>query len=139
MSDRVLTYAAAQGSVTPFHDGPVNNVPKAFKGVFAPVLIVEIIGVFPYVECQNRGESLGYGIAGVGFLGDEELSVIVPGKPYPSGPEKLLSGIAEEKVDIWFHAWEALLNIAPFESRIISSRGSSSNSVPSSSAFRLSI
>ena len=95
MSDRVLTYAAAQGSVTPFHDGPVNNVPKAFKGVFAPVLIVEIIGVFPYVECQNRGESLGYGIAGVGFLGDEELSVIVPGKPYPSGPEKLHSGIDE--------------------------------------------
>ena len=100
MSDRVLTYAAAQGSVTPFHDGPVNNVPKAFKGVFAPVLIVEIIGVFPYVECQNRGESLGYGIAGVGFLGDEELSVIVPGKPYPSGPEKLHSGIVGGRLQV---------------------------------------
>lgn len=50
---------------------PVDDVPKLFQGVGTTVLIIEIICMFPYIEREQRCESVGERIAGIASLGDE--------------------------------------------------------------------
>ena len=82
-----LMYMAApapSGSVAAFYNGPVDDVPERVERVGTPVLIVEVIGMFPNVEGQNRGEAFGNGVARVALLRYEQFSVVVAAEPYPA-------------------------------------------------------
>lgn len=43
------------------------------NGVGATVLVIEVVGVFPYVESEERGEEFAERISGVRFLRDVEM------------------------------------------------------------------
>ena len=51
----------------------------------AAVLVVKVVGVFPDVEGEERGEAAGDRIGGAGLLGDVEGAVGSGGKPDPTG------------------------------------------------------
>ena len=40
-------------SISAFNDVPVDEVPELLESVGASVLVVEVIGMLPYVECQQ--------------------------------------------------------------------------------------
>lgn len=52
---------------------PVDDVPEGMNGVGATVLVIEVVGVFPYVESEERGEEFAERISGVRFLRDVEM------------------------------------------------------------------
>ena len=76
------------GSVASFEHVPIDNTPYSGEMIDAAILIVEIVGVFPHVDAENGLQTVADGIAGVGFLGDDELTFAVVGKPYPTAAEK---------------------------------------------------
>ena len=49
--------------------------------------------MLPDIEAKDGGQSLGERVAGIGLLGDEELSVIVTREPHPAGSEDFGAGI----------------------------------------------
>ena len=51
--------------------------------------------MFPYVERQQRCQSVGQRILGIGALSDQQLAVLVARKPYPTGTEQSDSCIDE--------------------------------------------
>ncbi len=55
--------------------------------VGAAVLEVQVVGVLPDIEGQQRPESVGDGVVGAGALEDREGAVFVGGKPHPTGAE----------------------------------------------------
>ena len=61
--------------------------PDGFEVVRTPVAVVDVIGVFPYIECHERFEAAAHGISCIGFGGDDELSFLVHRKPAPAGTE----------------------------------------------------
>ncbi len=52
------------------------------------VLIVEVVGMFPYVDAENGLQSVANGVASIGFLRNHEFTFAVTGKPYPTATEK---------------------------------------------------
>ena len=54
----------------------------------AAVLVVQVVGVLPYVEGEDGGEAAGQGVAGAGLLGDGQCAVRGGGKPYPAAAEQ---------------------------------------------------
>ena len=54
----------------------------------AAVLVVEVVGVLPDVEGQERGVAVGDGVGGAGFLGDVEGAVGGGGEPDPAGAKE---------------------------------------------------
>ena len=52
------------------------------------ILIVQVVGVLPDVEGQQRPEAMGYGVVCAGALKDGEGAVFVGGKPHPAGAEE---------------------------------------------------
>ena len=54
----------------------------------AAVLVVQVVGVLPDVEGQERGKATGDGIGGAGLLGDDEGAVGGGREPDPPGAEK---------------------------------------------------
>lgn len=88
---------------------PVDDLPKAGDVGRAGVAVIDIIGVLPNVEGEQRLEALGDGVAGVAFLGDDEFAVRAEAEPDPAGAEEpgalgsefLLEGLeaAELRVD----------------------------------------
>ncbi len=54
----------------------------------AAVLVVEVVGMFPDVEGEQGPQAAGDGVAGTGFLGDEQGPVGVGGEPDPAAAEE---------------------------------------------------
>ena len=52
------------------HRFPVYYAPEGIDVVGAFVLIIEVVGMLPNIEAQQRGQSCAYGIASVRFFGD---------------------------------------------------------------------
>ena len=50
---------------TAFDDFPIQNLPQCVQIVPAPILIIEIVGMFPNIESQQRQKVFGKRIAGV--------------------------------------------------------------------------
>ena len=46
-------------SIAFLYDGPVHNIPESFQRIFAPVLVIKVIGVFPHIECKDRRKTFG--------------------------------------------------------------------------------
>ena len=67
---------------------PVDDAPQGTDVPRAGVAVIDIIGVLPHVEGEQRLEALGDGVAGVAFLGDDEFAVRVEAEPDPAGAEE---------------------------------------------------
>ena len=56
--------------------------------VYAAILVVEVVGVFPHVDAENGLQTVANGVTGIGFLRDDEFAFAVTGEPYPSAAEE---------------------------------------------------
>ena len=74
---------------------------KGIEGIGTAVLVVEIVSVFPDVECQDRSESVGHGIGCIGCLGDVEFPFHVARQPYPARTEHFDSGFDKLLLEIF--------------------------------------
>ena len=60
-----------------FDDIPIHNSPKRSQVVRPAVLIVQIIGMLPYVESQQRLQTLLNGIGSIWLLRNDEFAILV--------------------------------------------------------------
>ena len=67
---------------------PVDDFPKIVQMVGSSVLIIQIVGMFPDIEAQERFHALSERITTIGFLHDDQLAVSVQGEPSPSRAEE---------------------------------------------------
>jgi len=70
------------------HHLPVHNLPELVQVGGAAVLIVQIVGVLPDVEGQNRLEAVRHGVVGACILGDGEFAGGIGLEPHPAGAEE---------------------------------------------------
>ena len=76
------------GSVARFQNIPVDDAPHCGEMIDTAVLIVEVVGMFPYVDAENGLQSVANGVACIGFLRNHEFPFAVTGKPYPTATKK---------------------------------------------------
>ena len=76
------------GSVARFQNIPVDDAPYCGEMIDTAVLIVEVVGMFPYVDAENGLQSVANRVACIGFLRNHEFTFAVTGKPYPTATEK---------------------------------------------------
>ena len=74
--------------IASFNHFPVHDLPKGGEVGSAAVLVVEIVGVLPDVEGEQGFEAFREGVAGVGFLGDDQGAVFLCGEPHPAAAEE---------------------------------------------------
>src|SRR5687768_3085019 len=74
------------------HLFPVHHVPPRFDVVGAPVLVLEVVGVLPYVEAEDRGPTLGDRAVLVGGVLDPELAAPLDAEPCPAAAEATRGG-----------------------------------------------
>ena len=67
-----------------FYAAPVEELPEVFDVVSATVLVVEVVGVFPHVEAEERVHAPGERVARIGFGKDVQAHLLVGGEPYPA-------------------------------------------------------
>ena len=67
---------------------PVYYAPEGIDVVGAFVLIIQVVGMLPNVEAQQRGQSCAYGIASVCLFGDVQLAVLINRQPCPARTEQ---------------------------------------------------
>ena len=60
--------------------------------VGSAVLVIQVVGMLPYVEGEQGREARTEGIAAVGFLGDVQFAVLVGREPGPAGAEEAGGG-----------------------------------------------
>ena len=70
------------------HLFPVHDFPEGLEVRGAAVLVVEVVGVFPDVEGEERGEAVGGGGVGAGVLADGESAGGIGLEPDPAGAEE---------------------------------------------------
>ena len=76
------------GSVARFQNIPVDDAPHCGEMIDTAVLIVEVVGMFPYVDAENGLQSVANGVACIGFLRNHEFPFAVTGKPYPTATKR---------------------------------------------------
>ena len=52
------------------------------------ILIIQIVGVFPYIEGQQWLQAALYRIGGIRLLGDGQLTIVVCRQPHPARAEQ---------------------------------------------------
>ena len=60
-----------------FDDIPIDNLPERSQMVRATVLIVQIVGMFPYIKSQQRLQTLLNGIGSIWLLRNDEFAILV--------------------------------------------------------------
>ena len=71
-----------------FHHSPINNPPKCLQVGCAPILVVEVVGVFPNVKSKDGTKSMGDGVIGAGVLADGQCTGRIRLEPDPARAEK---------------------------------------------------
>ena len=71
-----------------FHHSPINNPPKCLQVGCAPILVVEVVGVFPNVEGEEGSEAVGDRVIGAGVLADGQCAGRIRLEPDPAGSEE---------------------------------------------------
>ena len=67
---------------------PVDDLPEGLEVGSTTIAVVDVIGMLPDVHRQQGFESFGNGISGIGFLRNDEFTILVGCKPYPTGAEE---------------------------------------------------
>src|ERR1700722_803367 len=73
---------------------PVNRIPPSFKIFGAPILIFQIVGVFPDVQAEESFSAVHDGIVLIRGGSDGELA-IAKQQPSPAGAKPFGGGIVE--------------------------------------------
>ena len=63
---------------------PVDDLPEGMEMGSTAVTIVDVIRVLPDIHRQEGFETLRNGVAGIGFLRDDEFAVFVCSQPHPT-------------------------------------------------------
>lgn len=116
---------------TPFNHAPVHNVPECGYVFGAAVLVVQVVGMFPNVEAQQRDVSVAYGVVSVGLLYDDKGAVLLHGQPCPSRAKEvdgtalklqlevgkrvplLADGLGQSPARLAAALWRELLKVKP--------------------------
>ena len=64
------------------------------------VLVIQIVGVFPHIEGQQRTKPLLHRVGRVGLLCDHQLAVSVGGEPHPTGAEQRGTRLHERLLEL---------------------------------------
>ncbi len=67
---------------------PVHGRPQRLQVSGAAVLVVQVVGVLPYVEGEEGLEAVGYRIVCIGALENGQFAILVGGEPHPSAPKQ---------------------------------------------------
>ncbi len=71
----------------PYHV-PVDDRPEGLEVGGAAVMVVQVVGVLPYVEGEEGLEAVGYRIVCIGALEDGQFAILVGGEPHPTAPKQ---------------------------------------------------
>ena len=63
---------------------PVDDLPEGMEMGGTAVTIVDVIRVLPDIQRQEGFEALCNGVAGIGFLRDDEFAILVCCQPNPT-------------------------------------------------------
>src|SRR6266481_9072181 len=74
---------------------PVHHVPPCFEIIGTPILIFQIVGVFPYVVAHQRALAVHERRVLVGFADERELAVPCGGDEHPARSEDARAGRVE--------------------------------------------
>lgn len=80
-------YKYLLGVPLPYHV-PVDDRPEGLEVGGAAVLVVQVVGVLPYVEGEEGLEAVGYRIVCIGALEDGQFAILVGCEPHPSAAEE---------------------------------------------------
>ncbi len=70
------------------HKIPVDKIPEISHILGSGVLLVQIVGMLPHVDDQNRLVAIGKRVAGIGFLNDFKMTFLVFHQPAPSAAKQ---------------------------------------------------
>src|SRR3954453_19836479 len=90
---------AARCLVTTVHCIPVDHVPPGGEVVRSAVLVLQVVGVFPYVVAEDREVAVRQGVVLVGGADDRELAVAARDEPGPATAESFHSGVVELRLE----------------------------------------
>ena len=90
----VVRAALLGGRETAGDFSPIDYVPKRGHVVGTTVLVVEVVGMFPHIQAENRGATFGQGRVLIGATFEDELS-LVDGQPRPAAAESGRGRIGE--------------------------------------------
>ena len=76
------------GNKPPFRHFPINNLPQRLQMSSTPILVVEVVSVFPDVKGENGAEAVGDGVIGAGVLADGQCTGRISLEPDPAGAEE---------------------------------------------------
>jgi hypothetical protein len=96
------------------HEVPVDNSREVAQVGSAGIAVVDVVGVLPDIDGQQRVVSVGEGVAGVGGIEDGNLLSLL-GEPGPSRPEvaqRLRRELLDEVVDAAPLADDQVLQLA---------------------------
>ena len=66
---------------------PIYQIPDGFQIGSPAIPVVDIVGMFPDIDCQQRLQSLSHRIVGILCLHYGQIPFLVFAQPCPSGPE----------------------------------------------------
>src|SRR5690606_12907868 len=92
---RLLRRSVTLGDVV-----PVDDVPKGGDVVGPQVLILEVVGVLPHVESEDRRLALHQGRILVRRAGDGELAALVDDQPRPAAAEAVCRSVRELLLEV---------------------------------------
>ena len=73
-----------KGGVAALDDLPVDDLPEGGEMGGTTVLVVQIVGVLPDIEGEERGETFCDRVGRSWLLGDDQGSICFCGQPYPA-------------------------------------------------------
>src|SRR3954452_17348129 len=79
--------------------GPVDDVPPGGEVIGAPVLVVEVVGLLPDVDAEQRGVALHDRAVLVGGRIDGEAGAIVD-EPRPAAAESLDASVVDRRLQL---------------------------------------
>lgn len=80
---------------------PVDKVPQLVQVVGTAVLVVDVVGMFPNVEAEQRLQPPTQRIAGIGLLGDVQFAFGIGGQPGPSRSEECRGSLVKFFLEIF--------------------------------------
>jgi hypothetical protein len=67
----------------PVHKLPINEVPECVEVFSSSIPVVDVIGMLPDINCQQRLETTGEGVARIAGVHDRQIGALL-GQPGPA-------------------------------------------------------
>ena len=77
------------------HNLPVDDLPNGLHMVGATIEIVDVVGMFPHVDAQQRRLIIAQRIAGIALFANDQTAILLLSQPCPSRAKERESGLCE--------------------------------------------